>query len=66
MNWIQHSRGFLSGCRQYELRPTYAAGHFSYHGRHIDSDKLVAASADPEYVKQCCERHAQSALSEVS
>jgi hypothetical protein len=66
MNWRLHNRGYFSDCGQYELRPTYADGHFAYHGRHIESDKLIAASADRTFVQSSCERHALAALAEAS
>jgi hypothetical protein len=66
MNWLLHHRGYFSACGQYELRPTYTGGRFAWHGRHIDSDRLIASSGDREFVRMTCERDAAKAEAEAS
>lgn len=67
MNWSRNSEGyFISDCGRYEVAPRYTDGCFAWRGREISTDKLIAASLDPEYVKQTCERHAASVAREVA
>lgn len=55
---------FVSDCGQYDLRATWAGGRYAWRGRHIDSDRLIWASADRNYVEGCCERDAANAIAE--
>lgn len=48
----------LSDCGVYELTGRYTDGHFAWRGRVVETDVLVQASADREFVERCCERHA--------
>lgn len=48
----------------YELTGRYTDGHFAWRGRRIDSDRLIAASADRAFVEQRCEAHALSVVAE--
>jgi hypothetical protein len=66
MNWSRNTAGsFVSDCGRYEIAPRYVDGHFAWRGRDIHTDKLIAASLDPEYVKRTCESHASSVAAEA-
>jgi hypothetical protein len=67
MKWSRNYAGaWVSDCGRYEIASRYADGHFAWRGREVDTDKLIASSLDPEYVKQSCERHKQAAMTEAS
>lgn len=58
MKWRHNTKWYaVSGCGRYAVTGGYTDGRFSWRGRFIQTDELVQASADREFVELCCERH---------
>jgi hypothetical protein len=66
MNWLtsEHCSVARSEDGIYELAGRYINGAFAWRARVIDTDVLVASSADRGYVEGCVDRHRASAIAE--
>lgn len=66
MNWLPNSHCAVarSSCGVYEMAGRYINGSFEWRARVIDTDVLVASSADRAYVDDCVDRHLASAIAE--
>lgn len=59
MTWLLSSKlSAFSSCGRYELTGRYDNGHFAWRGRLVQTDELIASSADRIYVEIACYRHA--------
>lgn len=54
----------VSECGLYELRSGYTDNGFAWRGRVVQTDELVASSADRTFVMLRCEAHAERVAAE--
>lgn len=65
MNWRRISQSVrVSECGTYELRSAYTDTGFAWRGRVVQTDELVASSADRQFVMGRCEAHALTVAAE--
>lgn len=58
MTWIYQRFLITSECGRYAIEGRYIEGHFEWRGRFVQTDELIQASHDRDYVEKQCEAHA--------
>lgn len=67
MNWLRVTNmKAVSDCGLYDLRGSYANGHFQWRATFLPTDQLVHASADPALGEYYCELHAAALAAEAT
>lgn len=66
MNWLHKRFQSLSDDGRYELHAQWTNGLFAWRGRVVQTDELVASSADRTFVMLRCESHAARVAAEAS
>lgn len=67
MNWLRVTNmKAVSDCGLYDLRGSYANGHFAWRATFLPTDQLVHSSSDPALAEYYCELHAAALAAEAT